>query len=421
MTRGARILVRLVTLVLALSVVGFILTASFVYMWRNAEANSPKVALAFEPGGIDETIDKTVARVQLRMTGVDVSMPVAPDDDAEVIFVVEEGQSTTAVAYHLERVNLITSADAFRYFIQAEGSDRSVQAGVFPLKRSMTMAQILHALQTGGADDVQVTIPEGWRAEQVAALLVENGVIESAEDFLQAVQMGRSDYPFLTDRPEGASDSVEGFLFPDTYRFPRYTQPQVVLDIMLDNWQVRVDEDLQALADASGLTMYELVTLASLVEREAVLADERALIARVYLNRIGIDMPLQADPTVQFAKANAAWNPEAPDASIEAMWPTLTRGELNAIESPYNTYLNQGLPPGPICSPGLASIEAALAPAPEGSPYADALYFVAVADDRVPAVPPERAAHLEAPTPGMHLFTVSYDEHLQNDQAYGER
>jgi UPF0755 protein len=428
-TKTARILLRLASLVLALAVVGFIVVASFQYMWRNAEANSPKVVFAYDMTDIDSLIDETAARAQLLLTGVDVSVPVDPDDDAEVPFVVEEGASTTTVAYLLERANLIASADAFRYYVQAEGGDRAIQAGVFSLRRSMAIPEIMRELQTGGMDDVQVTITEGWRVEQVAAELEANGVV-SAEDFILAVRTGGRSEEFLSDRPVGASDSLEGFLFPDTYRFPRATQPHVVLDIMLGNWLRRVDEDLLAEAQAAGLTLYELVTLASLVEREAVLDEERPLIARVYLNRLAIDMPLQADPTVQYAKADALGHPgalgeewpalERADLNA-AMWPTLMRDELNAVESPYNTYIHPGLPPGPICSPGLASIEAAIRPAAPGSPHADALYFVAVADDRVSAVPPERAAHLEELTPGMHLFTASYDEHLQNDAQYGER
>jgi UPF0755 protein len=411
-SRGTRILLRLLTLVLSLSVVVFIGVAAFTYVWQTAEANSPKIALSFRTADIDQAIDKGAALLQLRLTGVDPSQPADPDDDTPVPFVIEEGQSVTAVGAALERHGLVADGDAFRYYLQSKGSDRSIQAGVFTLRRNMTMDNIIAELQHGELPSSLVTIPEGWRAEQVAALLEENNITPAAE-FLQAVEMGRDDYPFLTDRPEGASHSLEGFLFPDTYQLPKHTQPQVVLDILLDNWQARVGDELLAKAADSGLSIYELVTLASVVEREAVLDGERALIARVYLNRLAIDMPLQADPTVQFAKGydavNATW------------WPKLLRDELNAVVSPYNTYLNPGLPPGPICSPGLASLQGAIEPAAPGTPFADALYFVAVADDKVPLVPPAQTAHLEEPTPGMHLFSTTFEEHAQNDALYGER
>ena len=412
MTRGVRILLRLVTLVLALSTVGFILVASFTYMWQAATERSPKVSFSFTSAEIDKAVDRGAALLQLRLTRVDPSVPVDPEDDAAVPFVIEEGQSLTAISNSLERHLLVRSADAFRYYLQSKGSDRSIQAGVFTLRRDMTMDQIIVQLQHGQVPSALVTIPEGWRAEQVAALLEENAITSAAE-FLQAVQMGRDDYGFLTDRPAGASRSLEGFLFPDTYRLPKNSQPQVVLDLLLDTWQARVGDELLATAASQDMTIYELVTLASLVEREAVLNAERSLIARVYLNRLAQEMLLQADPTVQYAKGY--------DTAKGTWWPKLLRDEINSAVSPFNTYLNPGLPPGPICSPGLASIEAAITPAEPGKPFSEAIYFVAVADGKVPLVPAGQAAHLSEPTPGMHVFTVSYDQHVQNVIRLGEQ
>ncbi len=410
MTRGVRILLRLIIVVLALSVVGFILAAAFTYVWQNSLATSPKVEVSLTTADIDNAVDKGAALVQLRMTGVDPAQPVDPDDPSDVAFVIEGGQSVTAVANSLEEHGLVASGDAFRYYLQSKGSDRSIQAGVFTLRRNMTMDEIIDELQHGEVPSVLVTIPEGWRAEQVAALLEENGVT-SAAGFLQAVEMGRDDYDFLTDRPEGASRSLEGYLFPDTYQLPTATEPEVVLGILLDTWQNRVGDELLALAAQQDVTLYELVTLASLVEREAVLDEERPLIARVYENRLAQDMLLQADPTVQYALGY--------DVELGTWWRPLLV-DLESVASPYNTYVNPGLPPGPICSPGIASIEAAITPAADGTPFADALYFVAVADDKIPQVSPEQAAQLDEPTPGMHLFSASYDEHVQNVAVYGE-
>jgi len=411
-SRGPRILLRLLTLVLGLSAVGIILVGAFTYLWQTSLAAAPKVKVSLSTADIDHAVDKGAAWLQLRMTGVDPAQPADPNNHAEVAFVIEDGQSVTSVANALEEHGLVKSGDAFRYYLQTKGTDRSIQAGVFTLRPDMTMDQIIEELQHGELPSGLVTIPEGWRAEQVAALLEENGITPAA-DFLAAVQAGRDDYAFTLDRPEGASRSLEGFLFPDTYQLPKDAQPEVVLSILLDNWETRVGDELLARAAEQDLTLYELVTLASLVEREAVLDAERPLIARVYRNRLAAEMPLQADPTVQYALGY--------DTERHTWWPPLLAEQVNTVVSPYNTYLNPGLPPGPICSPGLASMEAAITPAADGTPFADALYFVAVADEMIPQVTAEQAAHLDEPTPGMHLFASDFDTHAANVARYGEK
>jgi len=257
---------------------------------------------------------------------------------------------------------------------------------VFSLRPNMTMEEIAGQLQHGRLPAVTVTIPEGWRAEQIGALCEEKG-ITSAQGFLQTVLQGRSEYDFLSERPPGSPVSVEGFLFPDTYQLPLNSRPGRVVDIMLQNWDRRVSPDLRDKAADEGLSLYEVITLASVVEREAVLAEERPIIASVYLNRLQVDMYLQADPTVQYAKGY--------DQEAEHWWSPVTQEEYSLVDSPYNTYLNPGLPPSPICNPGLASIKAVVEPT--STKY---LFFRHKGD-------------------GSHAFAVTYEEHLRNQELYG--
>ena len=240
-----------------------------------------------------------------------------------------------------------------------------------------------------------VTTLEGWRCEEVAAALEEAGIV-SAEAFLQVVRggaeaLGTEDYGFLADRPEGSLTDLEGFLFPDTYQFPKDSEAVRVVGTMLQNWDRRVPADMREKAATRGMTLYEVVTLASVVEREAVVDEERPRIAGVYLNRLEREMRLEADPTVQYALGL--------DAQTGRWWTPLTIDQVQNTDSPYNTYGVGGLPPGPICNPGLASIRAVVNPE-----QTDYLYFVAnkVAGD------------------GSHVFAVTFDEHVGNVQQYGQ-
>ncbi len=411
MSRAARIVLRSLTLVLAIALVAVILLSAFSYTWQQADASAPT---------IDETL--SIARIEKwglglyleyyshRLQGIDVDAPAASDDPTDVDFVIEQGESVWSVAYRLEGMGLVSDPEVFVRLVQYLDIDRSIQAGAFTLGSDMSMRQVAYELQHGRMPSVEVTIPEGLRAEEVAVLLERSGVIDSADAFLRAVEAGRSDYDFLVYRPEGSPQSLEGFLFPDTYYFPKNTTPKTVLDMMLANFDDRVQDALLAGSEDSGRSAYEIVTLASIVEREAANEDERGTIAGVYTNRLTQNMPLQADPTVQYAMASAdypAYWPVAVDANVQSeqldeavhnlFWPQLVRDDLNSVESPYNTYLNWGLPPGPICSPGLAAIEAAADPAQHGY-----LFFLAIPDDE---------EH-------RHVFSVTYEEHLQKEAQF---
>lgn len=241
-------------------------------------------------------------------------------------------------------------------------------------------------------EPVAVTIFAGWRQEQVAQSLHLNGAMD-ANRFYRVSQQGRAvNHPLLTDHPAG--QSYEGYLFPGTYTVQPDTTPAQLITMMLDNLARQLPPNAVELARQQGLTLYQAITLASIVEREAALDSERPLIASVYLNRLrsdGAEALLQADPTVQYAmgyqKATNQW------------WKSpVSLEEYTVVDSPYNTYLHPGLPPGPIASPGLPSIYAVLYPA-----STNYRFFVC------------RWPGCEA---GEHVFAATFDEHLQNVAAY---
>ncbi len=248
----------------------------------------------------------------------------------------------------------ITDADLFRLFLRYNGLDASLEAGDYELRRNMNMREIAEALQKANFEEIAITIPEGWRAEQVAELLTEENIMDGAT-FLAFVRQGVGvDHPLLADRPPNAS--YEGYLFPDTYRLPVKAAPEDLISRMLENMAGKIPTNAVETAAAQGYTFHEIVTIASIVEREAVISEERPTIADVYLNRLEQNMFLQADPTVQYAMGY--------QTDSGQWWKTpVTLEEYTEVDSPYNTYLYGGIPPVPIASPGASSINAALQPA----------------------------------------------------------
>ena len=216
-------------------------------------------------------------------------------------------------------------------------------------------------------------------------MLVDKGLIKTKEEFFGAQDdPSFSRFDFLNGRPGGAK--LEGYLFPDTYRAPPDTPAKDLIELMLQDFSLRVPPSLRG-NPPPGYTLHQVLTIAAIVEREAATDEERPLIAGVYYNRLrqSPPLPLEADPTVQYALGKESeWWPEVQPADLKR-------------ESPYNTYLRPGLPPGPICNPGLKSIQAAFEPA-----QTDYLYFVAKGD-------------------GTHAFARTYEEHLENIRKYQQR
>jgi len=321
------------------------------------------------------------------LTGLDG--PVSTDSTA-VTFRVEPGQSAARIGDALQAQGLIRSAQVFRLLVEQEGVGGHLAAGEYELSPSMSAREVVAALAGGRVRrGLSVTVPEGWRAEEIAWKL--NAVAPGAgDDYLSAV-FDADAFAAELDLPPGAS--LEGFLYPDTYEWRPQEGARPLVGRMVAEFLRKFDARRRDQASAHGLTLRGAVTLASIVEREATLPEERPVIAAVYYNRLALDMPLQADPTVQYAIAE----PQVPAPGDQLWKRDLTLGDLD-VGSPYNTYRNRGLPAGPICNPGLGSLEAVAQPA-----TTDALYFVARAD-------------------GSHAFARTLDEHLSNvrrEQAAG--
>jgi UPF0755 protein len=323
-------------------------------------------------------------------------------DNTPVRFVVEPGSPARAIGAKLVEAGLITDDLLFEAYVRVNGLASQLEAGTFILNPSMTMIEIVEILQNAEASSVTITIPEGWRVEQQIEYLEEAGIFDDPaqlETYRNQVLQGDlsgldpSRYPFLQDRPAGTS--LEGYLFPDTYEVPALGATAVdVLSRQLDVFAARVLPVYET-AVASGTTtmdLYTVLTVASIVEREAVIPAERPDIAGVYLNRLQQGIRLEADPTVQYAmgyqEATGQW------------WKTpVFLEEYSSVISPYNTYLNDGLPPGPIASPGLSSIQAVVNPGQHNY-----IYFVATPDGT-----------------GAHVFAETWDEHVANVQKYQSR
>lgn len=320
-------------------------------------------------------------------------------DGRPVRFEVAPGTPARVIGRNLREAGLIGDDLLFEAYVRVNGLAASLEAGTFILTPNMTMVEIVELLQRARAASVTLTIPEGWRIEQIADYLQQAGIFADPDGAARYREQALSGdltgldparYPFLQDRPAGAS--LEGYLFPDTYELPAEgATPADLLKRQLDVFAARVVPayDEARAAGTTDLDLHTVLIVASIVEREAVIAAERPDIAGVYLNRLAIGMRLEADPTVQYAMgyqpATGQW------------WKTpVFLEEYSNVISPYNTYLNDGLPPGPIAAPGLSSVRAVLAPAEH-----DYLFFVATPDGT-----------------GAHVFARTFDEHLQNVRRY---
>ena len=340
-----------------------------------------------------DSIEKQILAFNLRLREDELTLPAGTNPRPRP-FAVTPGEAARFIAARLADEGFITDASLFNLYLRVTGMERKIEAGNFMLADTMTMPEIAEALQSALFEEALVTIPEGMRAEEIAERLSAANVIEG-DRFLAAVRSPQAltlfdRYEFLQNLPANAT--LEGFLFPDTYRLPVLAAtPEQVLRPFLDNFEQRVGAK-GLTGGGSGLSGRDLITLASIVEREAVQADERAIIAGVYINRLNnkcadVGGPyLQADPTVQYARGGVGnwwWKPQ----SIE---------EYQFVQSPYNTYLFPGLPPAPIANPGLSAIEATRNPAQTGY-----CFFVATGDD------------------GRHVFVQTLSEQQQNLQTYG--
>ncbi|ACB85348.1 endolytic transglycosylase MltG [Natranaerobius thermophilus] len=301
------------------------------------------------------------------------------DIDEEIEIEIPRGSNLRQVADILEDNGIIRDATLFRYYARFSGYDAQLQAGEYLFEDEIAPEEVLIKLAQGDVIDrsIRFTIPEGLRADQVAQRLESQGLGDK-DKFLELFSEPEEwDYWFLEGlAEEHVKFPLEGFLYPDTYQVQEDISEEEVVKRMLDQFNEVFDESYQEKKEHQGFNIHELITIASIVEREAVIDDERGKVAGVFLNRLENNMRLEACATVEYV--------------LQENKPVLSDADTQ-IETPYNTYQNSGLPPGPIASPGRASIEAALDPKEH-----DYLFFVAKHDGS-----------------RTHVFSETYQEHLQ--------
>jgi UPF0755 protein len=307
-------------------------------------------------------------------TGVD--RPFKDYVAAEQFVDIPHGTGSVAIAKQLADAGVIRDVNSFRLALWLSGKGRRLQAGEYRFDHAISAREVADKIARGEIYVRPITFPEGLTMKQMAALYESKG-FGPAQDFLNAAKNA-----LLVSAVDPDAKNLEGYLFPETYNLKRKESAEQLVPKMVTAFMKAMTPELLEKLDQRGLTVRQLVTLASIVEKETGNKDERPLVAAVYANRLRIGMPLQCDPTVIYALDRAGRY----DGN-------LTRASL-LYDSPYNTYRYPGLPPGPIASPGRASIEAAASPAP-----AEYLYFVSKND-------------------GTHAFAKTLDEHNRNVQKY---
>jgi len=318
----------------------------------------------------------TAALLGVRQIQARLSVPYKGYSEAERFVDIPPATGAAEIRRRLVDAGVVRDETIFRLALWWTGDARNLKAGEYQFDRPMTVLEVVDKLARGDVYARRLTFPEGLTIREMASLYESRG-FGTAREFLAAAR----DQSVVADLDPKAPD-LEGYLFPETYALPRGTPAERLVALMLDRFRDAYSEDLRRLSEAQMLTTREVVTLASLVEKETGKAEERPLVAAVYRNRLRLGMPMQADPTVVYAMQQAGQY----DGNIR-------RDDLT-IDSPYNTYRYPGLPPGPIAAPGKASLEAALKPAD-----VKYLYFVSRND-------------------GSHAFASTLAEHNRNVREF---
>jgi UPF0755 protein len=305
-----------------------------------------------------------------------VHEPYKGYDAAEQFVEIPAGASAAEIRKRLLEAGVVRDELTLRAALRWSGTSRGLQAGEYRFDRPMSPVEVVEKLARGDVYGHRVTFPEGLTILEMARVY-ESSKLGAAKDFIAASR----DASVIRSLDPDAAD-LEGYLFPETYALPRGTPPSRLVAMMVARFRAAYEDELQEKAREQGLTTRQVVTLASLVEKETAKADERPIVAAVYRNRMNNGMPMQADPTVVYALQKAGKY----DGNI--------RREDLSVDSPYNTYRYPGLPPGPIAAPGRASLEAALNPAD-----VKYLYFVSRND-------------------GSHVFAETLAEHNSNVREY---
>lgn len=327
-----------------------------------------------------DTVRSLLAQIALAGRMDELEAPFGSDDTPRR-FEIAFGDTPASIGQGLLALGVIGDADLFVDYARAEGLDTQFQAGIYFVRQTDSLAQIARQLTDARGSHIPFRMLAGWRLEEVAEAIDRTPAFNfSGSDFLAASAAPSAELAARLSLPEGAG--LEGFLGEGIYQFAPDVTVIEVRDALVEGFLSALDaQTLRDLA-AQGWTLFDTVTLASIVQREAVQPSEMPLIAGVYRNRLDIGMKLDADPTVQYAlgKSRGEW------------WPQITSADYNTVVSPYNTYLVAGLPPGPINSPGLDALRAVAYPQ-----VSEFYYFRADCRDD-----------------GFHDFARTYEEHLAN-------
>lgn len=302
--------------------------------------------------------------------------PADAQSDRVVTYTLAPGTGIEELSQQLRNQRLIRSPQAFTVYATLTGARRNLQAGSYDISPSDSSREILEAITGGNVAANTFVVTEGLTMAQIKDLAKAQGI--NAKEFDAALAQ-EYEYPFLAQRPAGAS--LEGYLFPDSYQLIKPVRPVAVVRLLLENFQKQLAAtDFEQKYAAKGLSLHQAVTLASIVEREVRSDEDRALVAQLYMNRLAANMPLQADPTALYG--------------AEIAGRQLSPAEAVRFNSPYNTYLQRGLPPGPISNPGLSALRAVANPRQN-----DYLYFLSGND-------------------GKTHFARTYEEHQRNIERY---
>ena len=299
-------------------------------------------------------------------------------DDGTQVLVIEKGQTGTEIADMLYERGLIRSTQGFKLWLYLSGTNDKLQTGHYQIPNKVTVRELISLLQEGHVESIRVTIPEGYTVGDIAIVLEKNQIMK-AKDFLAEAKTFVP-YPYMKGtRP--ATYPVEGFLFPSTYEIPVGATPREVIQMMADEMNRYLTPAVKKQIQAQHMSIHDFVTLASIVERESLFDADRPTIAGVFKKRLAHGIPLQSDATISYVLGYAKEN--------------VTIGDTQ-LQSPYNTYVSKGLPPGPIANPGKKSLDAVL-----HSENTDYLYFVADKE-------------------GHNHFSKTYEEHLAEvNKIYG--
>ena len=329
-----------------------------------------------------ETLAETPENIVMNIEDLSLKNQTQGQSIDTVEINIPEGSGVEEIIQILVNAEVINDESRFRILMTFGNFGSELQAGSYQFKKGMPAAEVLFFLRQGGIVADLVRIPEGLRLIEVGQILHDAEVVD-IQDWQDTLSQDWL-HIAISSKPPGSS--LLGYLLPASYPFREGTTAKVAIKSMLDAFSEQVSPELMILAGENGMTLHEVVTLASIVEREVVLIEEMPIVASVFINRLNQDILLGADPTVQFAVSNAE--------SVEkyGWWKSYLDFDDLEVVSPYNTYLNLGLPPGPIANPGVAAIEAVIKPADT-----DYIYFVAS---------PE--------CDGSHLFSSSYSGHLRN-------